>query len=255
MTKSDNHLIYENILFPFYSLVIVIEGNGLFIDNNNNKHKLGPGSIFQRVPGEPHSSYVDSGSGWREYYLDCDRDLYHHLCLLGIIDDSQPVISIALSPTLLKKIETLLHALGSTLHNDLPDLYLNYLSILRSLFSHSAHRKGLISSDIMVDSACHYFESQYNKRFDLKVYCKEKGWGYDTFRKRFKNKMGLSPREYLVRKRMEVACQELRSSPKKISIIASELGYASPYEFSNQFRKHFSVYPKHFREGTKPEVL
>lgn len=251
MTKSDNHLIYENILFPFYSLVIVVQGTGLFVDQDGNRHKLAPGSIFQRVPEQPHSSYVDSGSGWREYYFDCDKNLYLHLCSLAIIDDTKLVHSIALEPLLLNKIDVILNLFGSTSHCDLPDLYLEYLSILRSLFSESVAREGQISSDVMVDTACLDFQPRYNERFSLKDYCIEKGWGYDTFRKRFKVQMGLSPLEYLVQKRMEEACQQLRSSAKQVAVIASELGYASPYEFSNQFKKHFGVYPKHFRDGKK----
>ncbi|MFT6926691.1 MAG: AraC family transcriptional regulator of arabinose operon [Psychromonas sp.] len=254
MKKSTSHMAYENVRFPFYSIVIVIKGSGSYIAQNGSRHKLTPGSVFQRFPETPHSSYVDIGSGWREYYIDCDRGLYTHLCSMGIIDSTTPVFSINMEALFLAKIETYFKRLGTVPQTQLPDLYVEYLSILRCLFSQSIHRENSISGDRMVDIACHDFKTKYKQRFDLKVYCAEKGWGYDSFRKRFKHQLGLSPLEYLVRKRMEIACQLLRSGSKQITVIAAELGYASPYEFSNQFHKHFGIYPKHFRNGTTATI-
>ncbi|MFT2110634.1 AraC family transcriptional regulator [Marinomonas sp. 2405UD68-3] len=250
MTKSYNYLTHERVCFPFYSLVVVVEGKGEFIDDKGNVFPLHSGSVFQRRPDEVHSSHVISGSGWREYYIDCNTELYQYLRSMNIINNSQPVFSIALNETLLNDIEKLMTALSTASHQALPDVYLQYQLLLRSLFdpenTQEAHH---LSEDNMVNTACQHFENRYNERFDLREYCQENGWGYDSFRKRFKAKMGLSPREYLVRKRMEVACQLLRSSSKQISYIAIELGYASPYEFSNQFHKHYGVSPKHFRDG------
>jgi AraC family L-rhamnose operon transcriptional activator RhaR len=105
-----------------------------------------------------------------------------------------------------------------------------------------------IPSDMITESITD-FEVRYAVRFDLKAYCVEKGWGYEKFRKTFKKHIGVSPKEYLIRKRMDEACRLLRSTKKRISVIATDLGYASQYEFSNQFSKYFNVAPKHYREG------
>ncbi|MGX9419221.1 helix-turn-helix domain-containing protein [Vibrio sp. WJH972] len=251
LTKSHNHLKHENIRFPFYSLVIVVEGSGAFVDLKGKSYKLASNSIFQRLPEEVHSSYVDEGTGWREYYLDCDKHLYEHLVSLGVIDPMQRVFSMDIDASLLEKIEALLVRLSDAQYSELPDVYLDYLTILRLLFSSSRSRKRILATDKMVDQACRDFENFYATRLQLREYCAQQGWGYDNFRKRFKKEMGTSPSEYLVRKRMEVACQLLRSTSKQIALIASELGYASPFEFSNQFHRHYGVYPKHFRNGEK----
>lgn len=249
MTKPSSHLKYKNVRFPFYSLVIVVDGTGSYVDLNGKSFKLANNSIFQRVPDEVHSSYVDKGSGWREYYLDCDKRLYEHLASLGVIDSTERVFSTDINASLLKKLETMLARLSKAQHHELPDVYTDYLTILRALFSKTKSRKRIIAKDNMVEHACRDFENLYAKRFKLRDYCSVQGWGYDNFRKRFKNEMGISPSEFLVCKRMEVACQRLRSSSKQVATIANELGYTSPYEFSNQFHKHFGVYPKHFRHG------
>ncbi|MDB1123510.1 AraC family transcriptional regulator [Vibrio algarum] len=235
-----------NVKFPFFSLVYVIRGTGSYTDENGKRHLLSPGSIFQRRPKVMHTTVVTPNSDWQEYYLDCNEELYEHLSSMSLINKDIAVYDNAVCPGIKSDIESLMAQLQNANEEEVFDAYLRFLSIIRTLLT--SQDEVNIPNDMITESLTD-FEVRYATRFDLKEYCSNKGWGYEKFRKTFKKHMGVSPREYLIRKRMDEACRLLRASKKRISVIASELGYASQYEFSNQFSKYFKVAPKHYREG------
>lgn len=244
-TGTDN--VHINGRFPFYSVVYVVKGEGLYIDKHGKEYPLVAGSVFQRLPQVTHTTLITEGSGWAEYYLDCNEELYLHLCSLSLVDKTIPVYQGEVSESLITSIKSFMEQLKTSTEEEMFDAYLNYLNILRLLFTQQSI--GIIP-DAMLKDALEDFEKLYSTRFDLKLYCKDKGWGYEKFRKTFKKNMGVSPREYLIRKRMNEAGRLLRTTNLRILEIATRLGYASQYEFSNQFSKYFSVAPKHYREGT-----
>lgn len=63
------------------------------------------------------------------------------------------------------------------------------------------------------------------------------------FRRIFLNKLGVSPREYIISKRLTYALQLIESGQFQISEIASMCGYAEPCHFSREFKKKFGVSP------------
>ena len=63
------------------------------------------------------------------------------------------------------------------------------------------------------------------------------------FRRIFLNKFGVSPREYIISKRLTYALQLIESGQFQISEIAAMCGYAEPCHFSREFKKKFGVSP------------
>ncbi|MBE6703366.1 MAG: helix-turn-helix transcriptional regulator [Ruminococcaceae bacterium] len=67
------------------------------------------------------------------------------------------------------------------------------------------------------------------------------------FRKIFMHRFGVSPKEYLIRKRMEYAKQLIASGQLALSDIAVLCGYGEPCHFSREFKKRFGVSPNHYQ--------
>ncbi len=64
------------------------------------------------------------------------------------------------------------------------------------------------------------------------------------FRKIFHHSFGISPKEYIIQKRMEYAKQLLELGEIEISNIAELCGYTEPCHFSREFKKRFGIPPK-----------
>lgn len=66
------------------------------------------------------------------------------------------------------------------------------------------------------------------------------------FRKIFIHSFGISPKEYIIQKRMEYAKQLLALGEFEVSKIAELCGYSEPCHFSREFKKRFGVAPKSY---------
>jgi AraC family transcriptional regulator len=68
-------------------------------------------------------------------------------------------------------------------------------------------------------------------------------------RKVFINKFGVSPKEYIIDKRISHAKQLLRSGQFSVSNVALLCGYREPSHFSNEFKKIVGVSPTEYGSG------
>ena len=63
----------------------------------------------------------------------------------------------------------------------------------------------------------------------------------------FRRELGMTPRQYLVEKRMQRAWQLLTESDLQVQQVAERVGYSSLAAFSDRFRRHFGHPPRYFR--------
>ena len=74
-----------------YSLIYVLRGKGEYIDNHGNSFPLKPGSLFQRIPSQSHTTLLDPDSSWAECFLDFGPDLYQALVSMRLIEPDKSV--------------------------------------------------------------------------------------------------------------------------------------------------------------------
>jgi len=247
MHKNGKIIDEKNSIFRFYSFVYVIRGNGTYIDESGTEYPLSSGSFFQRFPGMKHSTYIDPTSNWAECYMDFGNNVYDLLHSLNIINPELPVGQIIRKLSIEFQIYRNIDHLKNWQENQLPDLMIQSIQFLREMLSKNPETgKGHFPMDI-IEKSCADFSGNFNNRIDLKEYCLAKGLGYESFRKDFKKKLGISPGKYIVRRRIDMACQILATSEKTVGEIAFELGYRSQYEFSAQFKRLIGVSPSNYR--------
>ena len=73
-----------------------------------------------------------------------------------------------------------------------------------------------------------------------------------SFALKFKETVGASPMEYLVRWRMLLAGDRLTHSGDSISVVGQSLGYASDSAFSTAFRRVMGCSPRQYASSRKP---
>lgn len=88
-----------------------------------------------------------------------------------------------------------------------------------------------------------------NTTFFLEDYAKTLPLNYDYVRKLFKKEVGATPHEYLIRQRMELAANLIKSgisnrySCYSVSQISEACGFADPLYFSKVFKKYYGSSP------------
>ena len=68
------------------------------------------------------------------------------------------------------------------------------------------------------------------------------------FTRAFRDELGISPMNYLMKKRIEKACKLLQNNEIKVSAISLQSGFSSPQRFNVAFRKQMGMTPMDYRK-------
>ncbi len=240
-----------NLRFPRYVLVVVLEGRGYYVDDHGEKYPLGPGSCFQRLPLKSHSNYIAPDSEWNEFYLETGPLLYQALSSMLIIRAGSPVSSLPVDNELKWRVWNFVQALKTADEEKLPELVSQCVGLLGECHRRMHAPPEAKDRLLLFEEACRVLGSDFDQPCDLNKFCRKHGVGYEYFRKMFKARCGISPWQYRVRRRLDLACGMLGRPDLPVAEIAAQLGYSSPYEFSAQFKRYIGTPPLHFRKGTR----
>lgn len=69
-----------------------------------------------------------------------------------------------------------------------------------------------------------------------------------SFRSMFAKYTGVTPKQYLIKIKMQNAAQILQTSDFSINKVSEKLGYSSPFQFSRDFKKYYGVSPNSYRK-------
>ncbi len=71
------------------------------------------------------------------------------------------------------------------------------------------------------------------------------------FARAFRDEVGMSPMAYMMKVRVDAACELLTEGDLKISSVASRVGFSSPQRFNSAFRKHMGISPMEYRRSVQ----
>ena len=250
MFKPGNRLEYDNLIHPRFVLVIVLRGEGILYDENGAKFELRAGMCFKRIPGKPETLSIKYDNKWVEFFIEISPALYQALRSMRIIETKPLCENIEMDSEFFSELMRFKEQFKTVDERVLPLIVGDFAKILAAC-RHRCFRYGEGGESVLIDSACAFLARDFNRNCDMKSFCRRHGVGYESFRKIFKNQIGVSPWQYRIRRRLDLACAFLQNPEMQINEIALELGYSSAYDFSAQFKKHFKVSPARYRTGRK----
>ncbi len=95
----------------------------------------------------------------------------------------------------------------------------------------------------------------FDKPLDIEDYAYLTGRSISTFRRDFKSKFNISPKKWLIEKRLEKAASLLKEKSDSITSIALQVGYENTSHFIKAFQKQFNTSPKQFQITYRKEIL
>lgn len=75
------------------------------------------------------------------------------------------------------------------------------------------------------------------------------GMSVRQFNRRFKEAFNTTPQSFLIKTRIQAACEQLRNSERPISELALALGFYDQSSFTLHFRKHMGTTPLQYRRS------
>ncbi|PLR95271.1 bifunctional transcriptional activator/DNA repair enzyme AdaA [Bacillus sp. T33-2] len=100
----------------------------------------------------------------------------------------------------------------------------------------------------VVAGARDIIEKEYSSPITLEKLSKEVGMSKYYLQRTFKEKVGLTPNQYIARMRLTKSKELLKESSLSILQIAYEVGYRSSSHFNVMFRQHYGCSPTDYRK-------
>ncbi|ETT68892.1 AraC family transcriptional regulator [Paenibacillus sp. FSL R7-277] len=104
--------------------------------------------------------------------------------------------------------------------------------------------------DRQIDQAIRWITLQFHQQLSIDHIASSLGYHRVHLSKAFKQRTGMSPKQYLLKVRMDKA-KELLASPLTIEQVASSVGFNDALYFSKQFRKATGMPPSEYRAALR----
>lgn len=101
----------------------------------------------------------------------------------------------------------------------------------------------------MLSSVYSYICEYYNTDIRLRELASSVGYSYDRFRHIFAQRFGISPKQLILKRRIEAAKQMLLLGNDKIECIARQCGFNSTSQFTVIFKQSQGIPPTEYRKG------
>jgi AraC-like DNA-binding protein len=106
-------------------------------------------------------------------------------------------------------------------------------------------------TDRRVARAMEAMRAEPAKRWTVEMLAQVAGLSRAAFARQFRLHTGSTPRQYLARRRMELAAELVVNSDAGLAEVAAEVGYDSEFAFSRAFKRHHGVAPGVFRRQAR----
>lgn len=218
----------------YWMLHFVISGKGTYT-NEHGTSEVMPSQIFVVHPHRVHCYTADRDDPWEYMWVLFDGDFSCPSLL-----ESDVITAPAASKIFSDIVATDRDAPGAE------EYVCAKIWELMSLLMRMEH-KSENKQNAYVEAAKAYIMENYSKPIMVSDIAKDLSLDRTYFSALFKGETGISPKQYLVKYRLEKAA-ELLMSNCAVSETAFAVGYSDNVNFSRMFKQHFGVSPMRYKE-------
>ena len=230
-----------------FQVVYLADGSGEFESKATGRIPVGSGDALMLFPGTWHRYRPLSTQGWTELWVEIGGPLMERLISDSVFSTSEPVVTVSRRLELEERLNSIHSSMSEEPAGDAPEIAVHALGIL-SLLHHSRHEQGRPKSIVgAVEQAKRIMEESGSRPLRMPALARSLGVAYSYFRREFRKRTGISPRQYLLRIRMQRAQRMLGSSNASLKQVADRLGFSSAFHLSSSFKAQFGLAPSQWR--------
>ena len=210
---------------------------------------IGEGQAVFLPPGLPHSYGADRRAPWSIHWIHFTgqrTDAY--LQALGV-GARQPLLNLADSAALVAAFEQIyaLLQLGYTESNllMLSTQVAHYLALFRT-HQRASYRKGRLAEEKILQSLA-FMRAHLEQPLSLETLAALVHMSVPHYCALFKRQTNTSPILFLIRLKMQRACELLSGTDVPVAAIGRQVGYRDPFYFCRVFKKTIGVPPTDYR--------
>ncbi|HEV7300866.1 MAG TPA: AraC family transcriptional regulator [Tepidisphaeraceae bacterium] len=238
---------YRDRVMRDYVAVYVLRGTGTFTDGDGVTRRVEAGCFLQMPANRPAGVEQDPDGQWAECWITLDGRFCDELARLGTIDLSRLLLRPGLDLELIDKFERIVHDLSHGSDVAVAQTLARAHELLAYAHDADRRRDAPHPHATLIESASAALSRDLDKRLDTATLAASHGLSYERFRKIFRQRTGISPGEYRIRRRIDRARVLIAQDRLSNKEVAYQLGYADPFTFSKQFKQVVGVSPEMFR--------
>ncbi len=232
----------------------IISGQGKLDSNNadgvTRYYRLGPGQGFLICPGQINTYCADENHPWKYVWLEFDGLRAAEYLDSAGLSVAQPIYRPQTPSRGDMLCERMLYiaenASASPLH-----LVGHLCLFLDELIQSSATRretKGGQLRDFYIQEAVTYIQQNYHRPITVEEVADGCKLNRSYFSKLFKEVIGCTPQEFIIRLRLTKAAEMMKTTSAPIGDIAVRCGYPNQLHFSQAFKKRYGLAPREWRK-------
>lgn len=236
-----------------YLFHLILSGKGVLRSEGENgedrEYELSAGNGFLICPGQINTYWADGMQPWTYAWVEFDGLQAEKRLEQAGLDRQHPIYrgrSAALHQSVQQEMEIIGRSKDATALYLLGHLYL----MLDALTKASATRREMRNQSqksFYVQEALNFIAQNYHGDIDVQQIAAACNLNRTYFGRLFRQVMGSTPQEYLIRFRLAKSMELMRTSDYSIAQIAAMVGYPNPLHFSKVFKKEMGVSPRTWR--------
>ena len=239
-----------------YLFHYVISGKGtLSVDKvtYSKEYEVHGGMGFLIEPGQINTYYADRADPWEYTWIEFDGMKVKEILETAGLSSESPVYtpkSEQAGNTLKDELLYLVTCHKKTSYHLIGHLFL----IMDALLSGSAAKRKTQNgkrTQFYTNEAITFISSNYSFPITVEDMANQLNLDRIYFGKIFKETMGQSPQEFLIRYRMSKAAELLKTTDLSVKDISIKVGYPNQLHFSRAFKNIYGLSPRSYRQNTK----
>ncbi len=240
-----------------YLFHYVISGKGTLLTDDTHNHSeeyhVETGHGFLIEPGRVNTYFADREEPWEYVWIEFGGLRARDILESSGLSSETPLYTPS-SPQAGEQLkERLLYLANHDQESPLHQIGYLYL-IMDAVYSGSSQKRKIQGgklSEFYAKEAVTFIEQNYALPVTVEDMAGRCNLDRSYFGKIFKDTMGQSPQEFLIRYRMNRAAELLKLTDQSIHDISIQVGYPNQLHFSRAFKKIFDVSPRVYRQNNK----
>lgn len=249
---STHDCIHKEHIVTCYSLHIVTGGKGTYV-LDDVRHEVKAGKLFAFVPGIRFEGFSDPRHPLKMY------SIRYSLSVSGESagEDLPEPFPLVGAYSLLR--EQHIHDLAERICGSFDKIDGIGLLYQKSLFHHVLYaivedlhlQEKQSSTAMLIEETFEYLKRHYKENVSVDQLAAMTGLSTSHYSKLFKEKIGYSPKDYLIRLRINRAKQFLEFSDSQLKDVAQKVGYPDEFYFSRIFKRVVGISPSQFAKQSE----
>ncbi len=246
-SKCDSQFKIENQCRSISVIGYVKSGNG-YLETKSGTILTSAGDLFILPKNTKHLYYTKKHCNWEFFWFNIMGDFFLEL-----------ISSYALIDRCLYEGNDMLKLFSISLDfclnsdNTFEEKHIQLMLYLHEILLRLAHSQQNILNKISQTTLTikRFIDNNIHKKLSLSIINKKTGIPVHHITNAFRSDLNISPYNYILHKKIDIAKNLLHNSSASVKEIAFTLSFADPYYFSNIFKKKTSLSPLNFRKQTR----